>query len=280
MDEQNELIVTVDFEERYHGLMSVPEGEYSNYASHLCEVTPRILDIFDKYNVKATFFVLGKTADRNPGLVEEIAERGHEIASHAWSHRQMGDLTLDEFRREVRQSRDCLERLSRDPVLGFRAPYFSLTTENVPEYFDVLREEGYEYDSSFNPTVTPLYGDRSVPDRPKDIRGIYEIPMSSVNLGGYHWPVTGGFTFRFLPLFLIKTLVRRSLEQRGEPVVFYVHPWSFESTEWSLWRRTTLREKITHFYGRLRIADKLKGLLSEFNTTTAGEYYRKGSNRV
>src|SRR5437870_13834522 len=100
-----------------------------------------LLDLLEEAGTRATFFVLGWQAERTPEMVRELARRGHEIASHGWSHRFVYRQPPEQFRRELRRSRDLLEQLSGQRVAGYRAPFFSITGTAL-RALDVLAEEG------------------------------------------------------------------------------------------------------------------------------------------
>jgi peptidoglycan/xylan/chitin deacetylase (PgdA/CDA1 family) len=86
-----------------------------------------MLDLLDRLDAEATFFVLGVAAQRHPCAVAAIAERGHEIASHGHLHEPVHGQTRAEFRRDVERSVDCIERITGNRPTGYRAPWFSIT---------------------------------------------------------------------------------------------------------------------------------------------------------
>jgi polysaccharide deacetylase family protein (PEP-CTERM system associated) len=188
-----------------------------------------LLHLLEKYNVKATFFVLGSVAEKYPQVIEDLYQKGHEIASHAYSHRTLEKLGKEEFIKEIKTSLDLLG--SYHPV-GFRAPSFS-AKNTTRWYLDVLEKYGFLYDSSIFPVNMILYG---VPDAPlwkykpskdniaiNDPDGsIIEFPLSVVKIGK-KIPVAGGFYFRFFPeRFLFWSLNRIN---KTHPAVIYIHPW-------------------------------------------------------
>ena len=75
--------MSVDLEDYYCDL---PFSNWSNYQERVVKNTKKILELFKKYNVKATFFTLGYIAEKFPDLIHEIIEEGHEIGSHGYSH--------------------------------------------------------------------------------------------------------------------------------------------------------------------------------------------------
>ncbi len=189
----------------------------------------RILQQFDGAGVTATFFTLGWIADRYPAVVRRIVAAGHELASHGYGHARADGQTPDEFRADVRRARGVLQDLGGVPVVGYRAPTFSIGPRN-PWAFDVLDEEGYAYSSSVYPVRHDLYG---APDAPRfpyrpAAGALMEIPMTTVRLGGRNLPCAGGGYFRLMPYALFRTLLRRFNRVEAASGVFYFHPWEID----------------------------------------------------
>ncbi len=148
--------------------------------------TTRMLDLFDEFGVRSTFFVLGWVGERHPELVRAIAQRGHEVASHGYAHRLIYDQTHAAFRDDVRRAKRLLEDACGRRVGGYRAPSYSITPRSLWA-LDVLLEEGYEYDSSIFPIRHDRYGIPVSGRRPYLIeRGagtLVEVPGSTTQVG-------------------------------------------------------------------------------------------------
>ncbi len=189
----------------------------------------RILQQFDRAGVTATFFTLGWIADRYPSVVRRIVAAGHELASHGYGHARADGQTPDEFRADVRRARRVLQDLGGVPVIGYRAPTFSIGPRNSWA-FDVLAEEGYRYSSSVYPVRHDLYGAPDAPRFPYRPTGgpLIEIPMTTVRLGGRNLPCAGGGYFRLMPYALFRTLLRRFNRMDAASGVFYFHPWEVD----------------------------------------------------
>jgi polysaccharide deacetylase family protein (PEP-CTERM system associated) len=223
--------MSIDVEDWFHtenmkGV--IPRNEWDGCELRVEMNTRRILDLLAARDTRATFFVLGWVAERCPGLVREIASGGHEIASHGHGHQLVYSLKPEEFRADIVRSKRHLEDLTGRPVLGYRAPCFSITEWAI----DILREEGFTYDSSAVPTVMhDRYGrlDNIEARRPiVAIRdGFDEVCVSCIPVGRRGIPWGGGGYFRFLPYAIWRQGVRAILRS-GRPYVFYIHPWEFD----------------------------------------------------
>jgi polysaccharide deacetylase family protein (PEP-CTERM system associated) len=226
--------MTIDVEDYFHVSVfdgTYPRHEWDRLESRVCANTERLLDIFAKADVRATFFVLGWVADRFPALVQRIAARGHEIASHGYAHRLVYDQTPLTFREDVRRAKGLLEDVSGRPVLGFRAPSYSVTPRSLWA-LDILIEEGYRYDTSIFPIRHDRYGIPLSPrhayvlERPGG--SLVEVPASTVACGPFNLPVAGGGYFRILPYAWTKWGISQVNQREGKPAVFYLHPWEID----------------------------------------------------
>jgi len=225
-----------------------------------------LLELLDKYNTRATFFVLGTVAEKYPDLVEEIYRKGHEIASHAYSHKTLYELGKEGFEEEIKKSRNILSKYN---PLGFRAPSFSINNE-TKWAFEILERYEFRYDSSIFPIKTMLYG---VPDAPLNIYRpsknditkhdpdgkIIEFPMTTVKFIK-NIPIAGGFYLRVLPLWFIKWGIRKVNKNR--PALIYIHPWEISSKTPRL--KIPLFSRFVTYYGISSALKKLEELLKEF----------------
>jgi polysaccharide deacetylase family protein (PEP-CTERM system associated) len=216
------------------------------------------------HDARATFFVLGWIAERAPGLVRVIADRGHEIASHGSDHRRVTDLTRDQFRESVRSSKTTLEDISGRAVVGYRAPNFSIV-RGREWALQILLEEGYLYDSSLFPVRrngSGFVGGQRDPHRLPLASGmLHEVPPATLLLGGVLLPAGGGAYLRHLPYALVHTALR-SAERRGVPGTIYVHPWELDPAQPRV--STPFLTRVRHYGGLSRTAPRVKRLLSSF----------------
>jgi polysaccharide deacetylase family protein (PEP-CTERM system associated) len=191
--------------------------------------TRRILTYLGERNVRGTFFVVGALADELPELVGDIANGGHEVALHGYHHSPLTETDPETFRREVGEARVRLEQRAGRPVVGFRAPTFSL----VPATrwaTDVLPEVGFEYSSSVLPARSPLFGWPGQPRRPyRWPSGLLELPCPVTEVGPLTNAYLGGIFLRVLPWRAVRYGLRRA--DADEVLWTYSHPYDFDPGE-------------------------------------------------
>lgn len=257
--------MTVDLEDWYHSIDSIPFQDWDKYESHVQVDTYKILEVFKQFEVRATFFVLGYVAEKHPALIREISSMGHEIATHGYSHRLVYRQTPPEFRKDLRRSIRVIEDVIQQRVLGYRAPYWTITKESYWA-LDILQEEGIKYDSSIYPVKTYLYGIPGAPIYPyvvKESNGnkLIEFPPSTVTICGLRMPIAGGFYLRALPSWLVRWGIKK-INNEGQSAIVYIHPPELDPLKPVL--KLPLKEKILHYYNLGVMEKKLKLLLSEF----------------
>lgn len=241
--------------------------EWGKYESRIERSTSGVLDIFDEYDVKATFFVLGWVAERNPALVRQIHSRGHEVGSHGYSHRLAYEMSPGEFRKDARKSKQLIEDIIGRPVKGYRAASYSVTKKSLWA-LDVLIEEGFEYDSSIFPVVHDIYGIPGasrfphIITRPSGV--ITEFPISTVEIKALglkaSLPIAGGGYLRLLPAWLIKKCIDHVNAKEKQPAVIYLHPWEIDPGQPRI--NAGLKSRFRHYVNLDRTASKLRYLLS------------------
>ena len=230
-------VISVDIEQWFHrfALRGYVE-DISVYSStkHVIEATQKILEIFNKYDKTTTFFILGEVAELIPELVKEIAEKGHEVAFHGYSHAGLHELGRKRFEEEVEKGVNLLYQITQRKVRGFRAPDFSLNNKTIWA-LSALNDKGFKYDSSLFPTMTPQYGVHtgichpyfpSLLDLTEEDpnQNLIEFPMLIRRVGFFKIPVAGGFYLRlFGPRFILEGI--RNMNKHGYPAMCYVHPW-------------------------------------------------------
>ena len=265
---------TVDVEEYFQVSAFesiVARSSWHEIESRLAIGVMRILDLLDRHSATGTFFILGWLAERYPGLVREIVQGGHEIASHGWDHKRVTQLDPDAFRDEVRRSKDTLEQVVGEPVVGYRAPSYSIIPGREWA-LEILVEEGYRYDSSLFPVRRRGYGYPAAPRDPHWLDTgagpLYELPPATLRFVGVNLPAAGGGYFRLFPYGVVRRALRQA-ERRSASGIFYIHPWELDPDQPRL--DVSLKTRIRHYTGLRTVQSRLRRLLEEFRFSSVAE---------
>jgi polysaccharide deacetylase family protein (PEP-CTERM system associated) len=244
----------------------VARERWDGFESRVCRNTERLLALFASGGVTATFFVLGWVAERFPGLVRRIAEAGHELGSHGYAHRLVYEMTPREFGDDLHRARIAIEAAAGAPVMGYRAPSFSITRRSLWA-FDQLIAEGFAYDASVYPIHHDRYGIPDAPRHPYTVErpagSILEVPGSTVRIGGQNLPIGGGGYFRLLPYTWIRHGIARVNDQEQQAVTFYIHPWEIDPAQPRI--DAPLLSRIRHYRNLDRTESRLQQLLTDFS---------------
>jgi polysaccharide deacetylase family protein (PEP-CTERM system associated) len=276
-------LLTVDVEEYFQVSAfdsCVERSRWDTLESRVEPSVQRLLYLLERHGAKATFFVLGWVAERHPAIVSRIVRGGHEIASHGWDHRRVTHLTPQEFRTSVRRTKRLLEELSGAPVLGFRAPSFSIVPGREWA-LDILVEEGYRYDSSLFPVWRAGYGypggGRDPYWIPRAMGWLAEFPPSTLRRWWLNLPAAGGAYLRILPYGLVQAALRDH-ERRRTPGTIYVHPWELDPGQPRM--AVSRVARLRHYTGLRQTWSRLNRLLSEFRFTSVAGQWRTDGGRA
>ena len=247
----------------------IDRERWEEQPSRVNDATQSLLDLFDQYEYKATFFVLGWIAERQPHLVRNIAERGHEIACHGYHHELVYAIGAKRFRADVERAMAAIEDACGISPLGYRAPSYSITRASLWA-LPILQELGFRYDSSIFPVHHPRYGIPGFSRQPVriDLGGhgsIQEFPPTTLRMGSMTLPWSGGAYLRFLPAPLFRWGFRRLVSQ-GDPTVLYVHPWEIDPEQPR--QRVNWRIRLNHYFNLAHTRSRLEQLLAAFPFTT------------
>lgn len=221
-------ILTIDVE----GWESALSGLYGKIVQTRDEILKNIydlLEIFEKYNSKGTFFFLGEVAEKFPFLLKDVLNQGNEIAYHGYYHRDLSKISFKELKEELKKGKDIIEQIIGKKIIGFRAPNFTLMKCKI-EIFDLLLDLGFKYDSSIfpykkcNEFIPPLK-----PFRLKTPSGreIFEVPLSVISIFGFKIPCLGGAFLRNYPFFFTKYAIKK-IQKEKRLAIFYIHPHEFQ----------------------------------------------------
>lgn len=259
--------LTVDVEEYFQVVALspyAPMSRWETFESRVEAPIDRLLELMAKHDARGTFFTVGWVAERHPAMVKRIAAAGHELASHTYDHVRITHQTPEAFRASVRRTKQVIEDLTGAPVLGFRAPSFSIV-RGTEWALDVLIEEGHAYDSSLFPVSRRGYGyvgggrDPHWIERP--MGRIREYPPATLRVLGKTLPAAGGAYFRILPYGLVRAALRDA-EKRGEPGTFYIHPWEWDPGQPRF--DVPWLTRVRHYAGQGGTFGRIERLLGEF----------------
>ncbi|MEO7008941.1 MAG: XrtA system polysaccharide deacetylase [Caldimonas sp.] len=258
--------LTIDVEDYFQVSAFAPYIARSDWDRRECRVegnVGRILELLAERDTRATFFTLGWIAERYPQLVRAIVAQGHELASHGYGHLRASEQTESAFSADIERAKAILEDLSGSPVVGYRAPSFSIGTANLWA-FDCLARAGYRYSSSIYPIRHDHYG---MPDAPRFAHavrdGLVEVPITTLRLFDRNWPSSGGGFFRLLPYALSRWMLRRVNAADGESAIFYFHPWEIDVGQPRI-AGIDAKTRFRHYVNIGRMEGRLQRLLADF----------------
>lgn len=260
--------MTVDVEDYFHVSAftdSIDRKDWDNIPLRVVDNTQRLLQLFADNQVKATFFVLGWLAEKEPGLVRDIAAEGHEVACHGYSHELVYNQSPEVFRQETIRSKSLLEDITQAPVYGYRAASYSITDRSLWA-IDVLCDAGFTYDSSIFPIRHDLYGMPGSPKYPYKLDSpsgnqLTEFPLSTAKILGFALPVAGGGYFRLYP-YRISKFGLSQINRGDHPFIFYMHPWEIDQSQPRV--ETNWKSRFRHYNNLNKFESRLNSLISDF----------------
>jgi polysaccharide deacetylase family protein (PEP-CTERM system associated) len=277
--------LSIDVEDYFHVeafAERIRRDKWATFTPRVHDNCDRILRLLQQHGWAATFFVLGWVAERDPALVREIAQAGHEIACHSYSHRPVSTLRPEEFREDLRRARDSIEKAVGSRIIGYRAPTFSIVRRSIWA-IEILAEEGFHYDSSVFPIRHDLYGFPEFPRFAQRIelpsgREIFEFPMSTIRLGGMNFPFGGGGYLRLLPMVYTLWAIERLHRKEKQPFVLYLHPWELDPNQPRC--KAGWKSELRHYTGLDRTEARLAILLAQYRFETLKSLLARMQNSV
>jgi polysaccharide deacetylase family protein (PEP-CTERM system associated) len=283
------LLLSVDFED-WHQLVRrrIGVADWERPGPALPGQTARLLDLLDELEAHATFFILGMSARAHPGLVEQVAARGHEIGCHGDQHRPVHSQSRDEFAGDLRRARATIEALAGQSPVGYRAPAFSIT-RHCPWAYDVLVEEGFRYDSSQNDS--PRIRQRVVLDsgEPRALEcasgTLWEFPLAVWRGPAGRLPLGGASYWALLPTRVVLVGLARAERFSG----LYLHPQELdpEPLAAALPPGASLAQRLHGTFrgaqrnlARRRAADVLRAIAGRHRLITYGEAHAQLADRA
>lgn len=259
-------ILTFDIEDWYNFLEHEPVDnpiKWKNYPNRIEYSVNKILNILDEYNLKASFFVLGWIAEKNPQIIKEISKRGFEVGIHSYSHNLIFNQSWNEFKEDIDKSKKIIEDIIGISPESYRAPGFSIM-ESTTWAFEILAEMGIKNDSSIFPTNRNHGGFRRFPFKvPCSIETtntlIREFPINTITFLGENVVFSGGGYFRLTPYFLIKFFTKKS-----HYLMSYFHPSDLDKDK-PIMKSLPLIRKFRAYYGIKSCEFKLRKWITDFN---------------
>ena len=266
--------LTVDVEDYFHVAALAPNIHRDTWTSRESRVvgnTQKLLAIFEEFDVRGTFFVLGWVAEQHPQLVRDIAAHGHEIACHGYSHRLVYEQSPQEFYQETHRAKNLLQEITGSAVLGYRAASYSIVRESLWA-LDILVELGFVYDSSIFPVRHDRYGIHDAERAPHRMatptgKYIVEWPLATARILGFRLPVAGGGYFRLFPYGLSRWGLASINRRELRPFVFYLHPWEIDPAQPRV--SASWLSRFRHYTNLGKCEERLRRLLAEFRFSTA-----------
>ena len=271
------MFLTIDIEDWFQVenlKSSVDRKDWDSISLRFQIGTEKILNLLEKYNTKATFFVLGWIAERTTDLIKKIHKAGHEIASHGYGHELVYNLSPEDFKMDLLKSKKILENITGEKVLGYRAPSFSITEKAL----DILKEEDFVYDSSYFPSEKhDRYSMINLKIKKDEYiktleNGLYEITVPTLDIKGKKLPWGGGGYFRLIPSWIYKKGVSKIIKQQGG-FIFYLHPWELDPAQPRM-KDIKAFYKFRHYCNLKNTEKKLEKLIKNFKFTSVKEYLK------
>jgi polysaccharide deacetylase family protein (PEP-CTERM system associated) len=271
-------LLTVILEDYFQvGALSglISSREWYRFETRFEQNTLKTLDFLKQFDVRATFFVLGWIAEKHPELIAEVARQGHEIANYGFHHKNVHQITREEFRDDARRSRDALEIATGKRVVGYRIPQ-GLRSPSDFWLLDTLAEEGYVYDSSVFPSSTLGSRFRSIYRHQSQHGKLWEVPHPTANCAGYLLPISGGNYFRQIPHTLLKHAVSHWKNSTSNPFMIYFHVWELDPDMPRI-SATSFLTRARQYRNLNKMQWVLRDYLKKYRFGTIADYLRCGT---
>ncbi len=274
---KNKIFLTIDFEYWYES-PSIWSYLTGNEKDSLSDFTHKFLNLLNKYNAKATFFVSGKVLDKEPELIKKINKAGHEIAIHTLDHKPLYKITPEKLDNDIKILKNKIFQIINKQPIGYRAPNFSLNNK-TKWALKILEKNNIKYDSSIFPYQFPKiikkiyknssYGvesDKFIPY--KIYNNLVEFPLSVYHYGRFKLPLTGGIYIRIIPWWIYKILLKNKL--KTESACLHFHPYDLQKKPDIKMPRL---KKIIKYYNTKKTWKKLKYILERFECVVIKENF-------
>jgi polysaccharide deacetylase family protein (PEP-CTERM system associated) len=255
----------------FHNL--IPQGQWYRFETRLESNTHKALALLDRFGMRATFFVTGWIGDQYPELVRMVAERGHEIASQGYYHKSVRQMEPAEFRDDLARAREALERAAGTRVLGHRVARRWFAPRDLWA-LEVLAKEGYAYDASVGPLFRRFASEpwRRFQHRLRfGERELWEFPVPTSSVLGWHFPIGGGNYYRQFPHRFMKRAVEHWHQSYTAPFVMYFHLWELDPEQPKI-KAASMLTRIRHYRNLGKMPWVLEDYFSRYRFTSIADY--------
>lgn len=251
----------------------IPNEYWGRFESRLNRNVSAALELLDKTESTATFFVCGWIADNHPEIIESIVAKGHEIGCQGYFHHSVDNLSASEFIKDVKRSKAALERLLGHQVYGFRIARGWLKPSQL-WLLQELHDLGFKYDSSlcrqgFNFARRPEWGE--IHRQSLESSELFEVPVSSTSFGGWSMPIAGGNYWRQFPLWPFNRWIEKWMDSHQQPLVSYFHIWELDPEQPIISAASSL-QKIRHYRNLATMKDKVQHYLQRYSFTSIEQH--------
>ncbi len=263
-------ILTFEVEDRFHA--ESPAFELPDRRSRIIPILIHLLDLLDEEKAKATFFVLGWVARKFPEVVALLDSRGHEVASHGFTHVDITTISADKLKEELVKSKSTLEDIIGKNILGFKASSRYLNRENLGIY-SIIGEVGFKYDCSLFPRGRRFSPNKLFPIQLEGDNSVICVPQSTYNK--FWMQARFGENIRTLPYWFVNRSIKK-LNQSGSPAMINMRLWELDK-----YHPRRMNAEYTDYpnFGNLTLAEeKLKRLLARYEFISCEKYLHLSDN--
>ncbi|HUN55801.1 MAG TPA: polysaccharide deacetylase family protein [Smithella sp.] len=267
----NHIILTIDVEDNFTPEELAKPGDWEIYEGQVVQNTDHVIKILKDLNADATFFVLGKVAQRHPEIVSHIEKAGYEVASHGFAHERVDRMTGQAFEDDLKKSLDVLQSITGNKVKGFRARSFSITTRTLWA-LDILAKYHLNYDSSIMDTEVERIMEGEKIEPKKILRHSFvEFPISTTRILGFKQSISGGIAFRLIPFPIYRRMLKRSYSFMNNRVL-YCHVWEFNKDQPK--RKISLLQSIAQATWTYTTESKIRNLALHYKFVSIRKYLK------
>lgn len=254
------MYVTFDIEDWYN-FCNVPalynSENWWNYPAQIEINTLKILQLLEDLGLKANFFVVGAHAKKRPKLIREIYDAGHAVGSHGMHHLNVKNLTNEQFKNEVTESKNLIEDILSDEVNSYRAPEFSLELSNN-NFYKILSEAGYLKSSSAK--VSLLSNNHGIINVLTEVGSIAEFPLPCIPVFNRLIPFSGGTYMKLIP-YCALPIIKKYI------TTIYAHPHDFSNKTPTLCDVNRFKNYIRSRQIGTNYSKKMKYILKEIKSS-------------